>query len=853
MNLILNNPNLRRDLNTYFYAILDRLASTWGWGYNESQNVLFFIPAYTLTTGWLLAEVWAKHWRNWQLIIAGAFLGNLLSGFVVFIIASANASKRERKALERRGRWSWWHLLVGDLAFTLFILYITYQLFLGGHRYDHDDTNGPVRAILALAFMLYLHGVLVLYHFFPASRVEGWLGLLELCLWTLTITFTGGCQSHFFYLYFVTLIPVLRRGFPEKPKQDACLPNTSVKQAGLLRRALRWHNRRWTSTVFWPFLFVAIAQLIGAALSVHFNANCLNEDATGSWMGKFLVNVGHFYISSTPFMLLLIIMAILMELETDSLRILRGIMEDKATKPWTTTLKEVVAELGLTIKENYIFRCSGVLVAVIHVPAEGGRFDGEAFKIDDVNEIEGKLEDVVKGDLIAKVPLQFKKPKENDSQSIYAYLQPHDHDGSDVFGQLHTGYFYYLDRRDECERFESFIDPLGGDLALGKGFWKDAHSVCYVILSHPTQEGGIEDRTYSGVFFKSEYAGEFDEAATNLYEALFTQVVGIHQKHQLYQHLEKDRVKAMARANAAGGLMHNIRNLIRPALSSSQKARRRFERLKNPRVLSLKKPQIEGLDDFWNVYLSASASAKIELDEIKRSFDQEGPPTDVLHETLDAYYEYLRSGKASDLTAKNVALLMNQMVECVHSSWKTSETWRITDELRPAKITNDEWERRKERLDKIRHNVSSPGATEYILWREKNTSGIIQYTDWTESANLMAPAGIIIQHILYELTWNAVKAGARQNIFEGRDEPFVIELSVAAQDHSLLFNISQGPCTKGSVEKALNALTKSDKEGEQVRGLAGILHLASNYGWPLNARYGGRKLNVSLQVPLKET
>ncbi|HEY0405544.1 MAG TPA: hypothetical protein VGC89_07435 [Pyrinomonadaceae bacterium] len=537
-------PN-RRDVNTFFYAGLEILGDL-GWGFNEALNVIIFMPAITFTIGWGLGELWATRLPYWEALLGGLFSLHLISGVIWFIKCSRNASSLPKTLLRKRAKITLVHVTFGYVVVILFTLVTTYLVYATSFLEPQPDTiNGRARSVISLIIITYVTLVFFSYRLYPAIKTEGGFGLAELFLWTLFINVTGGCQSHFFYLYFLTLIPVFRRGLADEAEsQLRPTRGASFTATSWLKRKYIKHNERWHRNVIYPFLWLTIVAMIGATscmwwdLSGICNVGLMNSH----WLLGLVVNFGRFYLNSGPWLVLLIAMAVMMEIETDSLRILGQLMKRQATEEWTKDLREVVAELGLTIRDNYLFRCSGVLAIPINVytPAKGPALyhvgkDGKAFQLDNIYDIKDEAIEKVAKEKVRAVSLKVVSSLDAQTHSMLQYLQPDGANKSTSISELDTGYFYYLNEANEQRRFKEFIDPLKLSGNYENSFWHDACSLCYVILSHPPRRDSGEDISYTVVFFKAKLPGEFDSAVTKLYEALFTQVVGLFQKYELYR------------------------------------------------------------------------------------------------------------------------------------------------------------------------------------------------------------------------------------------------------------------------------------------------------------------------------
>jgi hypothetical protein len=284
--------------------------------------------------------------------------------------------------------------------------------------------------------------------------------------------------------------------------------------------------------------------------------------------------------------------------------------------------------------------------------------------------------------------------------------------------------------------------------------------------------------------------------------------------------------------------------------------------LADPIVLSLDKPRtMEELDLMWADYLEAAKQTKEKLTEIAAEFEREGAPADVIGNTLSAYFEYLRSSDVTKLDKAQLSIILEQVIQCLHSTWNCPATWSVPNERKQKDITFQEWSDQKKRLERVRLASRPPDGPRLTAWDTKG-QGIVQYRVASALSRLDLPAGIIVQHILYELGWNSLKFGAERNILErfgGRDGAFRIRLTGAQRDGQLCLRVSQAPCSyeelktgdKGNIIDTLNAEDAgSESKQLEARGLQGIRYLAKHYGWRLVAVYDERqrKLKVTLTM-----
>jgi hypothetical protein len=541
----------RRDINTYFYAILEYLGNK-GCGTTEALNLVFWGPAVPLTVGWALARLWAPYWHHWEFGITAFYVTHLISGLIMYIVLAKGAENMPTAALKKRAAWTLIQAFFGyfcAVALTLFTAFI----FLFSPSSAPVIINPVNGVIVALCFVItaYVGLVAALYRKYPAYRVEGLLGLFELFLWTAFILATGGCQSPFFFAYFLPLISVFRRGFTESVYSDPRYRRTDREGAltSLFGRMVDWHNHTWVSFVLYPFFWLIVTQVAGAVLCVALNASgiCGHDKTVESWALVLATNLGRFYLNGAPYLFVLVLMAITLELETDSARVLGQLMKKKAMEDWTRNLSEVVTELSGIIKENYMFNCSSILAATFVERAGGAEYEAEKLYLGEVGQ----------QSVSELFPARRVYSADKVSEALGGLLRGTSEQVNPDAG-IFRDYYYYLEEAREKKRFKQSLEPLSGLSPSVGRFWQGAKSLCYVVFPHPNRKDK-EIKKYTVIFFKSALPGEFDATSAKLYEAIFTQVSGILGKYEEFEEVNTVRKTSENIADLAMTLTHDFK------------------------------------------------------------------------------------------------------------------------------------------------------------------------------------------------------------------------------------------------------------------------------------------------------
>jgi len=537
--------------------------------------ILYLAPAMIFTLGWALGELWTPFGPHWRPILAGLFFFHLVTGIGLLLILSRGAQTLPREQIQKRALISLGHIFAGYVWIVVYTIY-TNMIAFHTDRPLLDQLKHPstARTAYCLIILIYINIVFLLYRKIPAYRLEGGLGVIELLLWTGLISLTGGFQSQFLYLYFLTLSPAFRRGIPDA---------TGIRYRVRVREPLwsviyRKHNRRWIGAVLYPFCWFAAAVALAGLL--YLTGGPLGSYQTvrlsSWWPISYLLILGYFYLHCAPWLLLSVIMAVTVEIETDRLRTLSKLMEMRANANWNEDLEEVVAELGLAIKSNSTFRCSGVLATTVSVSRVSTAGDSrktelrdyqfcEAFQIDDIDSIEGsQIRDIVTTN-VHRVELSLKYcPLPDNHETFLHHLTLGNREGANSSFGIVSDYFYYLNSPSDRERFKTLMAPLVVDGQSEPGFWANAASLCYVVVPHPMSETSTKNQSYTVVFFKSDLPGEFDNSAAKLYEGLSAQVIGILLKHELYIDESARAQRESERANIGAGMFHNLAHYILP-------------------------------------------------------------------------------------------------------------------------------------------------------------------------------------------------------------------------------------------------------------------------------------------------
>lgn len=873
--------NLRHAVGKYFYSLLDLLGDKYGLGYSESINILFFLIAFTFTTGWVLMPVWAAHFTYAKIFLSAFYLLHLASGIWLVWRTLRRGKALTNEDLKSKSKLTWWHLVAGYVVAFIAELITFWHIWWVGHKHDDQGIHGPEITLVCLVMLGYLFCVFVFYRYWRSAYwLEGILGPFELVLWSLLVFFTGGAQSRFIYLYYLTLVPLLRRGVPDEEKQ---LKELAKIRGGRKLTRLQRHRLMWVFRLWYPLFWLIALQVLTVTLWIVLPPHgSIMEELARAYRGglagvapllsRLPGELAQAYLSNAPWLLLLGIMAVLTELETDSLNAVTGVMKKKAREDWNKyvlkdrgeLLRHIVGELGYIINKNYFFRCSGILAVSFNShslkSAGDGAHETRAYQLDGVSDLTAEtlaefVESVSKASVKARPEARF-----DPIEHFHLYQEGAAHE-SDIA----TDYFYYLKERGDRGRYEEFRGPIVRALGYDGDFFNDdkadkkkrVASLCSIILSHP-DPSGEGHKSFTLVFFKSDLPGQFDEPVTSLYEMLFTQIVGIFKKYELYVTRERAAADERARTKAASGLLHNVKNLIGPALSSSQAARESFGELENPVILDLDPPEEwDSVEGFWAGYLNAAESTRKKFNEVREQFEKEGAPADLIMETLNAYFEYIRSNNAKDLTPKRLGLILEQILECLHGAWKFLPALAVTTQYRPAGISDEEWSRRQDTLNRFRRNNPRPQRGKWLMWAEQGSAGSVSYRLSCGCSAIDVPAGVIAQHVLYEIAWNAAKFGGVRHVLGSERDNYRVRVVGVCDQKELRLRVSQGPCSRAEVEKVLNTLNPLDSEKTEARGLAGVRYLAERYGWKFQAEHGCgprncRKLKVTLCISLTE-
>jgi len=315
---------------------------------------------------------------------------------------------------------------------------------------------------------------------------------------------------------------------------------------------------------------------------------------------------------------------------------------------------------------------------------------------------------------------------------------------------------------------------------------------------------------------------------------------------------------SQTRAEAARGLLHNLRNLIAPALAAPDGARDEFEAwLGNPN-----EQYIRGWEEtrWWQQHINDEAAERLlsfreellyHVDRIRRKLYERVAATMVTR-TLDAYYWYLSRNAFPIYKREPLSFVIAETATAVWETWSTPRSWLPRDD-HGRKVAAEHWNRRKEELTKIRQEAGRrrPWAEDKPRLGEWRVIPDRVTFLWNcETDNHTAYPSIAF-HILYELLWNGIKYLTSEVVlFEHSEQnPMLIQLDAKQFGQDLTVTYSQ-PCfgdTGPELVKVLNRSTRQDTGRlPEMSGLTGLRSMVDRCAWQLLATADADQLVVKL-------
>jgi hypothetical protein len=544
-----SNDDFRGALRQIFYALLNYLSKRFGWGRNESINILFFYPTVTFTTGVALAQIF-----DIRASITLFFLVHLFLGLAFFVFGAyyVNQKKEQKldvsRTLESIAWWFFWLVLCFFYSLISIFTGVTLILVLtaGSGIYSRAEMAISIISFIIVVYFWIIHFV---YRRFEAEKSEGVLAVVEMIMWTVLIVATGGGESSFLYLYFITLMPALRRGFPKD--LDLISPDDYTPES--LRPSIwEWFKKNWSGNIFLSLGFLICIAIIMSLISWVIPVEIEQSAASsGGFFQSPVQSLVHTYLHTGGWLLLVSIMAIYLELDLDAFRLSIDLMEDEIKKEWADNSGKIVylvKSLEKNIQSECYFRATGLLVATITVPKanfENIQFKAKGYQIKDIEREKRKEPEPV--DLVINADFTPDSESLGLNKLLGRILLNED-------SSINTQSIYYADNESNRE----IMDNLRGIIADGgdRNFFDDARSVGIIIFSTAIKDAGNISITLA--IFKSKWRGEFDRNSIKLYEALSVQVVGIYKKYELYQERETAAVESGFIADLAMTLTHDF-------------------------------------------------------------------------------------------------------------------------------------------------------------------------------------------------------------------------------------------------------------------------------------------------------
>lgn len=325
----------------------------------------------------------------------------------------------------------------------------------------------------------------------------------------------------------------------------------------------------------------------------------------------------------------------------------------------------------------------------------------------------------------------------------------------------------------------------------------------------------------------------------------------------------KGRVKG-ERAEAAQGLLHNLRNLIAPALASRKRVQEVFELwFGTPEDSTDWFEQYvldeELSDDVANTIRDWIRDFKKHAQQVSEGFN-ERVSAEMVQRTIDAYYWYLSDKNYPDDKRDDINKILANAIAAVWETWGMTLIWVPVDNrhLRRTSLpenlipSDDEWDQRMTDLLELRKAASGSALTELqtklegTWWFIPDRLGI----EWKlgETINLISYPSIAF-HILYELAWNGIKYLASEAVlYDLAATRLIIKLEIGDTGGPMSITYSQ-PCFGETLLTIVEAL-KDKREGRtklpEMTGIQGLRSMVKKCGWEMSSRAHGDLLVVDI-------
>jgi hypothetical protein len=310
------------------------------------------------------------------------------------------------------------------------------------------------------------------------------------------------------------------------------------------------------------------------------------------------------------------------------------------------------------------------------------------------------------------------------------------------------------------------------------------------------------------------------------------------------------------RAEAARGLLHNLRNLIAPALAASSAAREEFNDWLN-------KPESRYIDNWFVepealVPVDKEAEKKIiswrktfieKVNAVNERFN-ERVSTEMVQRTIDAYYWYLSEKDYPEDKRDDFKKILASTVSAVWETWGSTLIWepvdkrhsRYTGSLKINMPNDKQWQERTTELFKIRGEAS--GSPLQLLkeneegqwWFVSNKVGIRWKSNLPQSL-ISYPS--IAFHVLYELIWNGLKYVTSEVVLYGDSRtPMMIDIVMESKEDCIKITYKQ-PCFGETLEEIVSALNNERMtvggKLPEMSGIQGLRSMIDRCKWIMEA------------------